>query len=110
MIHSVLRIEKKFSAGALSSGLPALDIEGKMLYSGVCPTCTARSFTCVLTVSNILANVTMIASVRSCLSQSVKVSNSQPIRLGVEQPGQERHEYQADKGDAAPRHELLHAL
>jgi len=33
LMHSVFRIEKKFSAGELSSGLPALDIEGKMLYS-----------------------------------------------------------------------------
>ena len=31
-IHSVLRIEKKFSAKALSYGLPRLDIDGVMLY------------------------------------------------------------------------------
>ena len=31
-MHSVLRIEKKFSANALSYGLPRLDIDGVMPY------------------------------------------------------------------------------
>ena len=34
-IHSVLRIEKKFSAKALSYGLPRLDIDGVMPYDCV---------------------------------------------------------------------------
>ena len=31
-IHSILRIEKKFSANALSYGLPCLDVDGVMPY------------------------------------------------------------------------------
>lgn len=34
-IHSVLRIEKKFSAKVLSYGLPRLDIDGVMPYDCV---------------------------------------------------------------------------
>ena len=34
-IHSVLRIEKKFSAKALSYGLPRLDMDGVMPYDCV---------------------------------------------------------------------------
>ena len=34
-MHSVLRMEKKFSAKALSYGFPRLDIEGVMPYDGV---------------------------------------------------------------------------
>lgn len=32
-MHSVFRIEKKFSANALSYGFPLLDIDGKKPYS-----------------------------------------------------------------------------
>ena len=40
-IHSVLRIEKKFSAKALSYGLPRLDMDGVMSYD-----CVRRKYAC----------------------------------------------------------------
>lgn len=81
---------------------------------GVCPTCAAIVPTFSFTSPNIVDRLPFMAPIRisfihSLIASSMLCISLYPRRL-TEQAGKQRYKGNADKGNAAARHELFHAL
>ena len=63
-IHSVLSMEKKFSAKALSYGLPRLDMDGVMPYDCIRLNNPRNIITATSTVTNMTSGATIIRSMK----------------------------------------------